>query len=333
VKAYRRSAVRHLAATVFALAGAACRSHSQPAPTKAGAAEGGAAMALAASDASSDAFLARFPPIEVVDSGPTASGIPLPAASVEAAINPTHAPPYSGPTGTIEGVVHVSGDQAPKRVLSIPFECGEAYATYGKAFREGNGRTLADVMVAVTQYQGFVPAASDVYPVTIHGCAYDKRTLALAFGQRIEVRNADAAQLFLPVLVGADLAAQNMAVPKGDAVRLYPLKIGHYVLADGMERTWMYADVFVVRYATHTVTGLDGHYRLTGIPVGKVKVSAYLPAIDVGLHPDVGTQNPSVEHEVEVKVGETSKLDFVIPYKAPKAPPKSVSRPEGAVIR
>jgi hypothetical protein len=331
VKAFRRSAALQLAATVFALAGAGCPSRSQPAPAPTGAAESGTVLGDAAAPSASAAL---FPALEFVDSGPTASGIPIPAASVEAAINPAHAPPYAGPTGAIEGVVHVSGDQAPKLVLQIPFECGEAYATYGKAFREGNGRTLADVMVAVTQYEGFVPAASDVYPVTIHGCAYDKRTLALAYGQRIEVRNSDAAKLFLPVLLGADLPAQNMAVPKGDAVRLYPLKIGHYVLADGMERNWMYADVFVVRYATHTVTGLDGHYRLTGIPVGKVKVSAYLPLIDAGLHPDVGAPNPTVEHEVEVKVGETSKLDFVIPYKAPKPPKKGgVSRPEGAVIR
>jgi hypothetical protein len=331
VKAWRGAAARHLAAMVLALVGAACRSRSQPAP-QTDATEAGAAMALGDS-ATPSASVARLIPIEVIDSGPPASGIPLPAASVEAAINPAHAPPYSGPTGAIEGEVHVSGDQAPKRTLQIPFECGEAYATYGKAFREGNGRTLADVMVAVTQYDGFVPAASDVYPVTIHGCAFDKRTLALAFGQRIEVRNADAAQFFLPVLVGADLPAQNIAVPRGDPVRLYPLQVGHYVLADGMQRTWMYADVLVVRYATHSVTGLDGHYRVTGIPVGKAKVSAYLPAIDVGLHPDVGMQDPSVEREVLVKAGETSKLDFVIPYKAPKPAPKSLSRPEGAVIR
>jgi hypothetical protein len=234
----------------------------------------------------------------------------------------------------VEGVVHVSGDPAPKLPVEIPFACGEAYATHGKVFREGNGRTLADVMVAVTEYDGFVPPSGDVVPVTIRGCAYDKRTIALTYGQRIEVQNADSAQSFLPTLLGADLPAKNVAIPRGDPVKLYPLRVGHYALADGLNRTWMYADVFVLRYATHTVTGLDGHYRIAGVPAGKVKVSAYLPAIDAALHPEVGFEKSSVEVEVEVKPGETARADFVMPYKAPKpAAPQRFPRSTAPNIR
>src|SRR5258706_15375905 len=93
------------------------------------------------------------------DAGPYATGIPVLLAKVEAAVNPGHLPPYAGPTGTIEGVVTMSGNAPPKQTLDIPFACGEAYATYGKAFREGTGRTVADVLVAVTGYQGFIPAS------------------------------------------------------------------------------------------------------------------------------------------------------------------------------
>jgi hypothetical protein len=233
----------------------------------------------------------------------------------------------------VEGVVRVSGDPPPKKPLDIPFACGEAYATYGKAFREGNGRTLGDVLVAVTEYEGFVPPATDAVPVTIHGCAFDKRMLALTYGQRIEVQNSDAAQFFLPTLLGSEMPAQIVAVPRGDPVKLYPLKVGHYVLADGMNRDWMYADVFVLRYATHAVTGLDGHFRIAGIPVGKAKVSAYLPAADVVLHPEVGIQNPTVERQVEIKADQPTVINFVIPYKAPKRAPEKPARPEGPIIR
>ena len=115
------------------------------------------------------------------DSGPPASGIPVPASKVESTLNPQHLPPYTGPTAAIEGVVTVSGDPVAKRDLTIPFSCGEAYATYGKVFREGTERTLADAMVAVTRYPGFVPAAGDVHAVKIHGCAYDRRTIVVTY--------------------------------------------------------------------------------------------------------------------------------------------------------
>jgi hypothetical protein len=256
----------------------------------------------------------------------------VPVATIDAVLNPRHLPAYAGASGSVAGVVRVSGDPPPKRALQIPFVCGEAYATYGKAFREGNGRTLGDVLVAVTEYDAFVPASSDVQPVTIHGCAYNKRTYALTYGQRIEVSNVDPRETFVPALVGADLPAQIVAMPHGDPVKLYPLRAGHYALADGMNRTWMYADVFVLAYPTHGVTDLDGRYRIDGIPVGKVKVSAYLPVIDAGLHPDVGVKKPLAEREIEIKAGETAPADFVIAYKEPKPAPKP-PRPTGPLIR
>jgi len=271
-----------------------------------------------------DSGLVMIPIVEVPsDAGPVSTAIPVPVSKIESAINPNHLAPYAGPRGTVEGVIRVTGDAPPKRNLTIPFDCGEAYATYGKVFREGNDRTLADAMVAVTGYEGFIPAAGDAYPISIHGCAYDRRTLVLTYGQRIEVTNRDPKQSFLPQLEGSHSPAQIVAIPKGDAVKLYPLEVGHYALKEGMKASgWMYADVFVLRYSTHAVTGLDGRYRIAGIPAGKVKVSVYLPSIDAEMHPDTGVQASSIEKEVEIKDGETTQLDIDFPYKVPKAPPK-----------
>src|SRR5882724_9898635 len=146
----------------------------------------GRGVSSTGSDAGATTSLAAVPGVEagaaaaapvLVDAGPYATGIPVPLAKVEAALNPGRLPPYAGPTGTIEGVVTMTGDLPPKRDLDISFACGEAYATYGKAFREGTGRTVADVLVAVTGYAGFVPAAGDAVPVKIHGCAYERRTV------------------------------------------------------------------------------------------------------------------------------------------------------------
>ncbi len=261
-------------------------------------------------------------PLVVPDAeGPTASGIPVLATKVEAALNPQHLPPYAGPTATIEGVVTVSGDAPAKRNLEIPFACAEAYATYGKSYREGTGRTLADAMIAVTRYQGFVPAAKDEQPIKIHGCAYERRTVVLTYGQHLEVFNTDPKESYLPTLVGANMPAQMAALPHGDAVKLYPKEVGHYLLSDDAKHDWMKADVFVVPFPTHAVTGLDGRYRIEGIPPGTVKVSMYAPAIDAQLHPDFGIDSVTQEREIELKAGETTKIDFVLPYKTPKPRP------------
>jgi hypothetical protein len=267
-----------------------------------------------------------------VDAGPLAPGLPVPASKVEAAVNPSHLPPYSGPTGVVEGTITVSGDAPPRLGVPIPFACREASATYDKVFREGNGRALADAMVAVTGYNGYVPAQGEASKVKIHGCAYDRRTIVMTYGQHIEVSNTDL-EPFLPTLNGANMPAQLVAIPRGEAVKLYPMEVGHYALIDGLGKSWMYADVFVLRYSTHAVTGLDGHYRIAGIPVGKVKVSAYLPLVDAQLHAQWGSAHSSLDRDVEVKDGETTKVDFVIPFKAPKPASKTAPASTGAIVR
>ncbi|HMJ51466.1 MAG TPA: hypothetical protein VK540_05300 [Polyangiaceae bacterium] len=301
----------------------ACKSHpAEPASNRE------AAAPHASMGYVTDSGLIMLPVVEIPsDAGPISTAIPVAISKIEGVINPRHLPPYAGPKGTVEGTIRVTGDAPFKRTITIPFECGEAYATYGKAFREGNDRTLADAMVAVTGYEGYIPAAGDAYPVSIHGCAYDRRTLVLTYGQRIEVTNRDS-KSFLPTLEGSRSPAQLVAMPKGDAVKLYALEVGHYALTEGTKGSgWMYADVFVLQYSTHAVTGLDGRYRIAGIPAGKVKLSVYLPSIDAELHPDTGVQASSLEREVEIKDGETTKLDIEFPYKVPKAPlkPKPVS--------
>jgi hypothetical protein len=82
---------------------------------------------------------------------PIASSLPIDPKIVSAVVNGNGEAPYSGPTGTISGVITISGDPAPDMpevVASIPTDCESAKDTYGKLFREGPGRTLADVVVA-----------------------------------------------------------------------------------------------------------------------------------------------------------------------------------------
>ena len=52
------------------------------------------------------------------------------------------------------------------------------------------------------------------------------------------------------------------------------------------------------------MTGLDGQYEIKNIPVGKVKVNAFLPVL---------ARRPAEEKTFEIKAGE-NKLDFTIKF-------------------
>ena len=257
-----------------------------------------------------------------------ATGTPLPPEKVAAVVNPKGAAPYAGPSGTLKGTIRIKGDPPPATEHKFPADkCGEAAATYGKLFRVGQGGTLADAMVTVTEYEGYVPPAEDAEKITIHGCALARRTMAVTFGQRVEIYNLDKLESYLPYLDGATFRAMLVAVPGGDGVRYYPHEPGHYMLRDQLPKPFMTADVFVLKYATHDVTGLDGQYEIKGIPVGKVRVDAFLPA----------TGESSGQH-IEIKEGDNT-LDLMLPFslakhkkereKKPAPPPPAKLEPKG----
>jgi hypothetical protein len=236
-----------------------------------------------------------------------------PSPSASASASPA---PYAGPKGTLRGLIRIKGDPPPATPHAYPKGCeGTASATYGTLFRVGQGGALADALVSVTRYEGFVPPARAVVPVTVSRCAYSTRTIAMTEGQHLEVRNVDVdTTSYVPWLDGAKLPASIVAVPQGDPVKLYSRGFGRYWLRDQMGRTFMVAHVFHLRYATTSVTGLDGQYRIEGIPVGKVDVSAMLPQANM----------LSVTQPFEIKEGDDNVLDLELTFDAKKdVPPVS----------
>jgi hypothetical protein len=245
-------------------------------------------------------------------------GVPVTAASVAAAINPRGEAPYSGPTGTLRGTIRIKGDPPPDTGLSFPPQCAEAAATYGKRFRVGQDGTVADVLVAVN-FPGFVPAREEAKKLTVRGCAFSKRTLTVTFGQRIEVSNLDKTETYMPYIDGARSAAILVAVPGGDPVKLYPLSEGRYLIRDMLPKPFMMTELFVLKYATHDVTGLDGQYEIKDIPATSVRVSALLPAI-----------GKTLGQMLDIKPGDNT-LDLTFEYTDPsKASPAASAGAAGA---
>lgn len=238
---------------------------------------------------------------------PASASGPSPADRITKVLNPKGEEPYSGPTATLRGIVRIRGDEPPTESHKIPPGCGQAAATYGKRFRVGQDGTLADVLVAVTGHGAYVPARSDHQEISISECAYSTRTVALTYGQHLRIKNLDQDRSYLPVLRGARTAAKLVAVPLG-SVKLYVREPIRHLLVDELNHgSYMQADVFVVKFTTHHVTGLDGRYEIAGIPVGKVKVSALLPTLPTKAHNQL----------LEIKEGDNT-LDLTIDFDAEK---------------
>jgi hypothetical protein len=199
-------------------------------------------------------------------------------AFVQSVVNPQKLAPYSGATGSVRGVVFATGDPPPPHpevLAKMDATCTTSRTMYGSLFREGPQHELADVLVAVTEYKGFVPAKSPGVKVLAQGCAWPARTIAMTFGQNLMIDGADN-RPYVPELLGQPMPAQLFVLPTAPPVELPPKKPGRFKLVDSM-RLFSVAEVFVLPYATAAVTDEVGRFEITGIPVGKVKVNALLP--------------------------------------------------------
>jgi hypothetical protein len=240
-------------------------------------------------------------------------------------------PEYKGPTGSVEGTVLVVGPPAPPVHIDSS-KCPAAIDTYGKLFRDGtpatpNGpRALADaVVVAVGWGEGFyVRDKSDVVRVTVGtNCAYPSRTIAMTYGQRLEVSNQSNV-LFAPVIDQDPAPAIMVAPPKlaGDPVKLYPGKAGYFTMSDRLQ-PFVKEDLYVFRHPLHAVSDRDGHYRIDGIPVGS---SITIGASDAQL-------NAKEKTTVEIKENVvTHAPDITLTYKPPAPGGPANRAADGGVI-
>jgi hypothetical protein len=203
--------------------------------------------------------------------------VPIASAAVKSALNPKNQPPYAGPFGAVRGTITVTGDEAP----AVPLErvdpaCEKARDVFGRVFREGPGRTLADVFVAVTGYPEYVPPEGEQRTLIARDCTYVSRTVGLTFGQRLDVQ-ARGRQSYLPALIGGREGATMMALPNGSPVVLSPTQPGRFELRDLM-RPYNSVELLVVQYSTFAVTGVDGSFEIRRVPPGEVTLNAHLPA-------------------------------------------------------
>jgi hypothetical protein len=258
---------------------------------------------------------------EVSDYGPGATGLPTPSGlpapvatglpgdpkQVSQVVNPKGQKAFEGETAAVRGIVRATGDasvERPEVVAKVGADCAQAKPFFAPALREGPGRTLGDVLVTVTGYEGYVPPAAEKVKLEAEGCTFGTRTIALTFGQKLEVLSKDKYS-YVPDLIGQKMPSQLVATPFGrGAAEIYPQQPGGYLMIDNL-RLYSAAELLVLKYSTHDVTRIDGRFEIGRIPPGSVTVSAFLPATGA-----------TVQKKVELKAGQTLELDFALPFDA-----------------
>lgn len=273
------------------------------------------AQVSSTSDASTDAAPGATAATQVTlpDAGPV-NATPLPTASIAKLVNPQGLPAYTGPTGSVEGTITVTGDPSPTTAADFS-RCPDAEKVYGHAFRDGplggDGsakRWLADAVVAVTGYSGFyIPEKNDAVAISIEGCGFSQRTVTMTFGQRLEVKNLTK-EFWTPKLEPLQSGVLRMATPGGDAVKLYPKQPGHYLLIDH-DRRYATDDLYAFLHPLHTTSKIGGTYRIDGVPVGKVTVNTSHPKIP----------NTDASQEIEIQESVVARVDLELVYKATDA--------------
>jgi hypothetical protein len=241
-------------------------------------------------------------------------------ASASSVATPS-APTPGGSRGAVAGTIRVKGDPAPliaSIVPKIPLgKCFAAHETYSKLFREGPGRTLGDVLVAVTNYQGEAPKAADKVTLQANDCAYDRRTVALSLGQSVSVKN-NGGETYTPQLLGLPSQALLLAIPGGEPIDFKPHKLGQYQLID-RTHPFIFTDVFVMRYSTVDVTDIDGKYEIQDLPSGPAELSALLPIT-----------GQATTLKIQIPPGGTAHHDLVIEYLDARDGGKARVLPDGA---
>ena len=224
----------------------------------------------------------------------------------------TAAAPYSGPTGSISGVVSYAGTPpAPKKIdTTADAACGKAnpnLVTDDTIVKDGK---LANVFVYVKE--GTVDGGKKIgeyawsTPTTAvqldqRGCHYSPHVLGLQVNQKLSVTNSDQTQHNIhptPKLNQEWNQTQANGAPPIEksftrAEVLIPVKCNQH--------PWMKAYIGVMKTPFFKVSGEDGAYKIDGLPPGKYTVVAWREG---------GANGTEKTMEVTVPANGAAKADF-----------------------
>jgi hypothetical protein len=240
---------------------------------------------------------------------------PLGEDAIRKIVNPSGATEWTGPTGVIEGTIHVVGDKPAMRTFAgLPKGCEHAQDVHGPAYLMGPKGELEGALVAAIGVAGYVRTPRNDRPITIKDCAVEPTVVDMTLGQRLMVTNLDEAPYMPQVprkMVVKRLALKGMSPVPVMLTEVAPYAFSWIVGADPSPSSPT-ATVFVLPSALHDVTKLDGKFRIAGVPEGKARLVVTHLGMD------------EASKDVVVKGGEVLHVDVTLTYKD-KTPKPSAS--------
>ncbi|HJP92731.1 MAG TPA: carboxypeptidase regulatory-like domain-containing protein [Pyrinomonadaceae bacterium] len=239
----------------------------------------------------------------------TKSGTNTPAPETSSTAG---AGPYSGPTGTISGVVAFNGTPpAPKKIdTTADPECGRKnpnLSTDDTIVKDGK---LANVFIYVKE--GSVEggkkigdytwaAPSSEVQLDQNGCHYAPHVLGVLVNQKLKITNSDNTTHNIhptPKLNAEWNQSQTAGAPPIEkaftrAEVLIPVKCNQH--------PWMKAYIGVMKSPLFSVSGTDGAYEIKGVPPGTYTVVAWREG---------GAAGTEKTMQVTVPANGSAKADF-----------------------
>jgi len=224
----------------------------------------------------------------------------------------TAAAPYSGPTGTIAGVISYTGTPpAPKKIdTTADPVCGQKspnLSTDDTIVKDGK---LANTFVYVKE--GTVEAGKKIgeysWPTPTsevqldqNGCHYAPHVLGVQVNQKLKITNSDATQHNIhptPKLNQEWNQTQANGAPPIEkaftrAEVLIPVKCNQH--------PWMKAYIGVLKHPLFSVSGETGAYEIKGVPPGTYTVVAWREG---------GANGEEKTMQVTVPANGAAKADF-----------------------
>jgi hypothetical protein len=252
------------------------------------------------------------------------------AASADADINsaapvvPGGNGPVEGPTGTIEGIVRIEGPLPAPQALELPAAfsgkrgCADAARRYAQVFDVSSPGPLGGVLVSA---EARAPGLGTpvVRRITVRDCDVVQRYLFAKENDIIELETIAHAP-HLPVIVGTGETINQLLIPGQNPRPLVFSTPGQFPITFRDLPPFVGAMVYRLRQRFIDTTDVQGHFRITEVPVGSVVVHAWIPGA-------VESRGTAV-----VRAGETTTLDFRLsPAPVPRQPVQGVRHNDGTV--
>jgi plastocyanin len=235
-------------------------------------------------------------------SPPSTTSSSTPAApSTPSAFPPASAPAPPAKQGSIEGLIHFTGQAPPPIQVSIPASlsahCGEQLLQPRAVAGKDGG--LSEVVAWVDGAQGPLSAAPPPPVLDQRGCAFRPRVVAAARGTELTVLNSDPLLHNVRATSGTDR-------PFNTAMPITGMKIQVPVAtAPGVTRVtcdvhpWMLAFIRSFDHPFFAVSDEAGRFAIRGVPAGKAVLRFWHPFLgerQVGVDvPEGGIARPQVD--------------------------------------